>query len=81
MLDPLDTIEETRETLRSAYKAAAADEDREAIRKKIDDLADLQEDIILERFPSEAKKIASLTDTLAKIIKDLCPRSKCGPDS
>lgn len=69
--DPLDVIASERETLRAAFKKATTDADKQAIQNKINDLADLQEKVILGQFQDEAAVVSALTDSLNKIIQDL----------
>jgi hypothetical protein len=71
MADPLDVIAAERATLSDALNQATSDTDKQKIRDKLGNLADLQESIIFEQFTNEAAKIAALTDTLKAIIQDL----------
>ncbi len=69
--DPLDIIAAERETLRKAFKKATKDEDKQAIQAQIDDLADLQEKVVLEGFQNEAAKIQAMSDGLNTIVQEL----------
>jgi hypothetical protein len=71
MTDTLDVIEAIRGTLRDAFKQASTDQDKQKIKDKLSDLADLQEQVILQEFLTAAQEMKALSDLLSKVIQDL----------
>ena len=71
MTDTLDLIEETRGNLREAYKQAANAQAKQKIKDSLNELADFQEQVILQQFMDKAAEIQGLSDALNKIIQDL----------
>ena len=71
MTDTLDLIEETRGNLREAYKQAANAQAKQKIKDSLNELADFQEQVILQQFLDNAAEIQGLSDALNKIIQDL----------
>jgi hypothetical protein len=69
--DQLDVIAAESATLTNAKAQATNDTDRQKIQDKLEALQLLSDQIIFDRFESEAATIAAMTASLQSIITDL----------